>query len=244
MPPEQLVAARDGQRAVAATRLGPDRPDRVVRRARQTRVLSGLVAQTLGSGPVYVVVVIVEFAFFRVRSSVRDLAVRRRGRHAFGKYGRVAARRVAAEKMKRHVGPQGQRGGGGWAPVRLEPWQRCAVARVVIVRRGAVWEVIGRAEDVRAVIGRAGDVWEVIGCAGGVWEVIGRAGGVRADVDCAGGVRAGIDFAGGVRAGIGRRGIISTALGRGNRRHEYRRSAVRQSRLDFPEKVPQQCSAR
>lgn len=104
VPPEQLVAARDGQRAVAAARLGPDRADRVIGRARQTRVLSGLVVQTLGSGPVYVAdVVVVDFAFFHDRPVVRYSAVGHSD--VFRKYRRVAARRVAAEEMERHVGP-------------------------------------------------------------------------------------------------------------------------------------------
>lgn len=187
VPPEQLVAARDGQRAVPSARLGPDRSDRVVGRARQTRVLPDLVAQTLGSGAVYVVVG--DFAFFRVRPdddhrlrSIRSIRSPFSGRRrrsvivrVFGEYRRVAARRVTAEEMECHVGSQSQRrrGGGGRKSGRL--WRRR-----------------------RAVVGRE----------------------------------------------IPRRPVVYARLGCGcRRRDEYRRSA-RQSRFDFPQKVPQQSSAR
>lgn len=113
MPPKQFVAARDRQRPVSTTGFSPHRADHVVGRARQTRVLSNLVDQTLCSGPMYVGSF--GFAPFHVRSN-RVVVCHRSffGRFvavfssAFRKYRRVAARRVTAEEMELHAGPQGQ----------------------------------------------------------------------------------------------------------------------------------------
>lgn len=69
VPPEQLVATRHGQRAVAATRFGPYRADRVVTTSGQTRVLPGLVTQTFRPGSVHV-----DSTLFRVRPD-RTVAV-------------------------------------------------------------------------------------------------------------------------------------------------------------------------